>query len=257
MTKMGVEQLAQIRPDIDTDRLTSLSTCLSTISVDSPSLKPKISILPNLIKTVADYALERKKVTVIEKRDQKIYSLYKSDLELREKQSDQLHEHRMKQQEHDYQVKMATILSERDSKLKKINADREVALAQIEQTEQIEVQRIEKDFEIRLKTLVTEYALRIRELDNQKEKFMATLKESSRRFDQQMRMLRRGQAQREKLHQEAMLMCEQLRKQSKQGHLDPAYMALLQIAADTQKENFQLIATLNRIFAPTDDNYFG
>jgi len=255
---MGTEQIEQIqiRPDIDTDRLTSLSTCLSTITVDSPSLKPKISILPNLIKTVADYALERKKVAVIEKRDQKIYSLYKRDLELREKQSDQLHERTMKQQEHDYQIKMATILSERDTRLKKINADREVALAQIEQAEQTEVQRIERDFDIRLKTIAAEYAIKIRELDDQKEKFMATLSESGRRFDQQMRMLRRGQVQREKLHQEAMLMCEQLRKQSKNGRLDPAYMALLQIAADAQKENFQLIATLNRIFAPTNNQRF-
>lgn len=250
---METEQITQIRPDIDTDRLTSLSTCLSAISVDSPNLKPKISILPNLIKTIADYALERKKITVIEKRDQKIYSLYKSDLDLRKKQSDQLHERTMKQQNYDYQIKMATILSEQEAKLEKINSDREVTLAQIEQAEQVEVRRIERDFDIRLSTLNSEYAIKIRELDDQKEKFMALLKESARRFDQQMRMLRHEQAQREKLHQEALLMCEQLRKQSKKGRLDPAYMALVQIAIDAQKENFQLIATLNRIFAPPID----
>lgn len=252
---MEAEQIAQIRPDIDTDRLTSLSTCLSAISMDSPSLKPKISILPNLIKTIADYALERKKVAVIEKRDQKIYSLYKSDLELREKQSDQLHERTIKQQEYDYQVKMATVLSKRDAKLGKINADKEVTLAQIEQTEQIEMQRIEGDLDVQLKTLAAEYSVKIRELDDQKEKFMATLKENSRRFDQQMRMLRRNQTNREKLQQEALQACEQVRKQSKKGYLDPTYMALLQIATAAQKEDFQLIATLNRIFAPADDMY--
>ena len=237
MNNKGIPQVDQALSaceNIALDKLTDFSNNLSTIALNTPHLRPQISILPNVVKSVADYVLERKKLTILEKRDKQLIALNFKNIELQDSHDQRIYQQTIKKYELDADIKLAEIESERKTTLAKIESEKSNALAQIKRNRETEILRLTND-----------YNLQKKQLDAEKEKYFALLRESARRFNETMDLLKRDQCSRAKIHAEALLMCSELRENAHSGQLDQSfYLALLKLAIESQKPDFDLISTL-------------
>ena len=216
---MGNE-LMEVNDTIDVQRVTDLSKSLSNLSTK----KYTFSLLPNILKEVAEIALDRKKLSVMEE-----YLVWQ-------------HEESSKQMDCNYDVSIKKLKIE----LVKIEKEHMVAFRKIESDTEIEQEKISKQHYEKIKELELGYDVKLKQIDMEFKLFKSALEEEGHRFNKQYGILVRQQKNREKIQQEVLKGCEQMRKK---GKLDSTYIDLMKIALDASKPDFDILTTVNKVFS--------
>lgn len=167
LTSAELPSIALSQSSLNTDTLQKLAQFLETSQSDSSF--PSISVIPDFVRDIANYALERKRIKF----------------------------------EHDEFLKKLTFLSEGLNRqfqvsYTQIMKNTEIQLAQINGNTQVQLAQISRYYDIQMKKVVEEVSIRRTEMEYYYRNLDKQLKEQAQRFDKMMKfaMIERQTAQR-------------------------------------------------------------
>lgn len=248
------ELVTQISDNINITGLQNLSQCLTEIKPDIEAGGTKFTIIPNIVKDITNFILNKRKINTQEKRDKMIYSLYNKNLDIQSKKDEfqfQLESKKMDiniaEIKKNTEIELTKIENMKQTTLAEIDAQKEIKLNEIYYNTYNEISKINAEREIKLQELQYNHDIKIKEIDASTEKFMTQINEESRRFSKEFKFLFKNQKNRFKVRNEALAACEFLRKKAskEKTKLDKEYIVLLKIANEAPKEDFNFITILN------------
>lgn len=148
------------------------------------SIQPKITIIPNLLNDILNYAIECKKVKSDNNRIRSQTELANKYLDLQERNSQRYYAAEIEKSHMNAEVKIQEIEYQTQVKLADIKADEHKQLEQIRSNEHIQITKLKSDYELALKRQ-----------NNDMKKFLKTLKESNYRFKCEIKNLSKVQAE--------------------------------------------------------------
>lgn len=147
-------------------------------------VRKTITLIPNVVKDILDIALEHKRLKISDSQFRRKAELAQQYLMLQDKNS-----------QRQYQIELKKINANADIAIAEIKHKRETTLTQIETDKYTKIRRIQSEERIQIAKIKSDYDKEHRHLDNQLIMFREALKESSRRFQSQIKIAQQVQSE--------------------------------------------------------------